>query len=115
MSSVGHRKVLIVEDEYFLASDLETAVEDRGWEVVGPAATVGAAFDLLNANTISDAILVINLGGEMVFNLADELVRRSIPFVFATGYEQDSVPERFADAPRCTKPCEASSVLALLP
>src|SRR3712207_8776632 len=41
---------------------------------------------------------------ETVFAVADALRRRSVPFVFATGYDRASVPDAYLDVPRWEKP-----------
>jgi DNA-binding response OmpR family regulator len=54
-------RVLIVEDELFVALDLVEAVESAGGIAVGPAANVSAALRLLDADGIEAAILDVNL------------------------------------------------------
>jgi hypothetical protein len=46
--------------------------------------------------------------------LADILAARGMPFVFATGYDRESIPERFDDHLRCEKPVGAESVAKAL-
>jgi two-component SAPR family response regulator len=107
-------RILIVEDEYLLADDLSDTLAAMGAHVIGPYATVQEA--LLNARQaqFDAAVLDINLRGEMVFPVADVLVALQIPFLFATGYDQGSLPERFADAVRLEKPVRAEKVTAVL-
>ncbi len=57
-------------------------------------------------NDIEAAILDVNLGGELVYPVADHLRARGIPFIFVTGYARESVERRFADAPILEKPVE---------
>src|SRR5690242_15509080 len=90
------RKVLIVEDEYFIADDLVHQVTQAGARVVGPAATVEEALALLDEAPIDLAVLDINLRGNVDFALADALERRNVPFVFATGYDGATIPPRHA-------------------
>ena len=101
------QRVLVVEDEYLLAEDLREGLEHQGAEVMGPAATVADALALLRTGPAPYvAILDINLGGEMVYPVADALRARGIPFIFATGYEPWSIPKAYADVPRAEKPVE---------
>ena len=110
-SSLQGRRVLVVEDEYMLAEDLREALESQGAEVVGPVPTVAEALDLLRREPAPHmAILDINLGGEMVYPVADALRARGIPFLFATGYEPWSILEAYADVPRMEKPVELRSL-----
>jgi len=50
----------------------------------------------------------------MVYPLADVLSARGIPFVFATGYDRESIPERFDDHLRCEKPVRVEKVAKAL-
>jgi hypothetical protein len=55
--------------------------------------------------------LDVNLGGEHVFPVADELVRRGVPVIFATGYDAASVlPPAHRDRPRLEKPFGAGEL-----
>ena len=105
------RRVLWVEDEYFIADDMARAFEAEGVEVVGPVGDLKTAMQLIEDDgPIDGAVLDINLHGEMAFSLADALVARGVNFVFATGYGSDIIPERFAQITRCEKPVEPSKV-----
>lgn len=109
------RRLLLVEDEYFLAADLAQALRAEGAEIIGPAASVDAALDLLDdIDKLDGAVLDLNLQGEMAFPVADELMKREIPFVFSTGYDQSVIPSRFGNTPRCEKPVKASEITRLL-
>ncbi|TPG37959.1 PAS domain S-box protein [Roseomonas nepalensis] len=82
------RRVLVVEDETLIAMELETALEEIGLEVVGPAQNLTDALRLVRDETeLHAAVLDVNLGGEdRVFPVADILLTRGVPIVFATGY-----------------------------
>ena len=110
----GH-KILIVEDEFFVADSLAMYLESLGAVVVGPAPGVAVALDLIaGTDRIDGAILDINLHGHPAFPVADALAARGVPFVFVTGYGSESIPERYASAPRRTKPFRAEDLIALL-
>ena len=110
MSFEGAR-VLVVEDEYYLADDLARALDRGGAETVGPVATVAAADKLIDQGGIDYAVIDLNLRGEMAFPLADHLREAGIPFVIASGYTPESLPERFRGVPQIEKPCDAEQVL----
>lgn len=102
---------LVVEDDYVLASDLVAKLSEVGMKIVGPAPNVQRALEYIeDSSQINVAVLDINLGGTMVFPVADELSKRNIPFFFATGYSRDVVPPRFADRIFVEKPLEMSEV-----
>lgn len=44
---IDGRRILIVEDGYFIARDMEVAFQGNGAEVIGPAANVDEALDLI--------------------------------------------------------------------
>lgn len=109
------RNLLVVEDEYFLADDLAAKFRARGASVVGPAASVDEALELLDGGAAVDgAVLDLNLQGEKAFPIADLLLARNVPFVFATGYDASAIPERFAGVKRCEKPVDAGKLARAL-
>jgi ActR/RegA family two-component response regulator len=109
------RRLLIVEDEYTVATDLARAFEEVGVDVVGPAGSVKEALKLLaEAGDIDGAVLDVKLCDEQVFPVADVLMDRGIPFVFATGYESWVIPPGYAAFPRCEKPVETAQLTRLL-
>ena len=95
--ALTNRRVLVVEDQFLIALDLEMALNDVQATVLGPVARVQAGLDLMaREGQISAAILDVNVGSEMVFLVADALLERSVPFLFATGEHPDTIPRRFA-------------------
>jgi CheY-like chemotaxis protein len=110
----GDPAILVVEDEYFLADDVARALSEAGASVVGPVPTAEEAVDLLKAGAIDFALLDINLRGQRVYQVADELLRRQIPFMFATGYDQSQIPEPYRGVPRLEKPFSVSQLIATI-
>lgn len=111
--SLQNCRILIVEDEYYLAEELAQELSDAGAVVIGPAATIERALMFLEPQPSPDcAILDVSLGGEPVFPLADALVARGVPFVFTTGYDPATLPERFANIPICEKPINVGRIIA---
>ena len=109
-------RVLVVEDEYFLADDLASALGRLGATVVGPVPTRADALACLDrGERIDAAVLDINLHGEMVWPLADALLARGLPFVFATGYGQAMVPSAYGRVPRWEKPFDPEDLVRALP
>lgn len=116
VSSLNGRSVLVVEDEYFIADDLRSELERSGARVVGPVGRLAEAAAVLAAGTAVDlAVLDIDLHGETVYGLASALRARGTPFVFATGYGADAIPDPFVDVPRWEKPYRYEALLAALP
>ena len=99
------RRILVVEDEFLLALDLEVHLKATGAEVVGPVPSISdAALLLAIARRLDGAVLDVNLGGEMVYPLADVLLGAGVPIAFVTGYSRRDLPERFHHVPRFEKP-----------
>jgi len=109
------QRLLVVEDDYLIATDLAMTLEDLGAKVVGPAGSVRQALEVIAAEGALDgAVLDINLGQERAWPIADELRRRGVPFVFTTGYDAWIIPEAYRDVPRCEKPVNAGVLARLL-
>ena len=114
-SLTGYR-VLVVEDEYFIADDLRIALEWFGAEVAGPVGRLAQAVALLDTDpSIHLAVLDIDLHGQQAYGLAETLRERGVPFVFATGYGAEAIPAAYAAVPRWEKPCLYEILLAALP
>jgi CheY-like chemotaxis protein len=114
-SDLRGRRILIVEDDYFIASDLAEGLAELGATVLGPSGSVKDALRHIAANGGPDAaVLDINLGREQAFPVADALLVRNIPFLFATGYSGDAVPPAYGTIPRCQKPIQSATVAKLL-
>ena len=97
-------RILIVEDQFLIAGDLSRAVTALGATVVGPCPTVETAQAMLAGRPVDFAVLDLNLRGDQVFPVAEELKRRAIPFAFATGYEAWVIPPEFQERPLLHKP-----------
>lgn len=96
--------VLIVEDQYLIADEMSRAITALGGQVVGPCPTVETAIARLDAEEVGFALLDLNLRGEQVLPVADELNNRAIPFAFATGYEDWVIPPEYRKHLRIQKP-----------
>jgi len=111
----GPHNILIVEDEPLIAMMLEDFLEILDKVAVGSADCVSAAMGFIEAGGIDAAILDLNLrGGETSLPIADALAAANIPFVFATGGSQDSVPDRFRGRPSLAKPFTMDGVAKAL-
>jgi DNA-binding response OmpR family regulator len=79
-------KILVVEDEFLIALELDETLRAAGFQVLGPATSVSAALELLNVERPDAAVLDVNLGGEWVTPVAEALRVKVVPFILATGY-----------------------------
>ncbi len=113
--TLSGRRILLVEDEYFIVDDMVRIFEESGAEVIGPAASVESALGILQSTPrIDGAVLDLNLRGEMSFPVADALAARGVPFVFATGYDGTAIPALYGHVVRCEKPVSADAIATAL-
>ncbi len=79
------KTILIVEDDPFIALDLQDIFETAGFSVLGPAATVSTAMTYLSGAEVDVALLDYNLGRETSLPLAKALDAEEVPFAFLSG------------------------------
>jgi len=91
-------KIMIVEDEALLALELELEVESAGHVVVGTAASLKAAFDIIETSVPEFAFVDVHLSdGPSGIDIGRRLADRNIPFVFVTGNVR-RIPDDFVGA-----------------
>lgn len=113
--SLAGRSVLVVEDEYVIALEMQRALADEGAEILGPVASVQGALELIDrCSRVDVAILDINLHGEPAYPVAKELRRKGVPFVFTTGYGAASVPKEFSTVRLIEKPIDPQQIARTL-
>jgi DNA-binding response OmpR family regulator len=106
---------LVVEDEFLVSLTTTDFLEDVGCEIVGPATDLSMAVRLAESEPLDAAVLDINIAGDMIWPVAEELRRRDVPFVFLSAYPQFAIiPVLFATAPRLEKPLEQNRLLRRL-
>lgn len=108
------RKVLVVEDDYYLASDAQKWLEGAGAQVVGPTGNSADAIRLAREERVDGAIVDINLGLGPSYTVARMLMDQRIPFIFITGYDKSAIPREFASVPRIEKPVDEKRALGSL-
>lgn len=115
MADMQGVRVLVVEDSALILMEVESAIEDAGGEVVGPATRLGQATALAETEEFDVALLDVNLDGEMTYPVADALARRAKPFVLATGYDpQTSIAAEYRDRPVLRKPYTGEGLVQVL-
>ncbi|HXF54368.1 MAG TPA: response regulator [Hyphomicrobiaceae bacterium] len=101
----GGPRVLLVEDEGLVALQLQMDLEENGYHVVGPGRTLQEGAALARSEQIDAALVDVRLGSETSASIAEILLARQIPFVFATGYTDSTIlPEHLRHVPRLNKP-----------
>jgi DNA-binding response OmpR family regulator len=104
-------RVLVVEDDYFIADEICTTLRKSGAEIVGPSPDLQHGLHLVKSEQIDCAVLDINLRGDLAFSLANELRQRGTPAIFATGYDSSVLPGTFSDSVRLVKPVDLGALL----
>lgn len=84
----NHPAVLVVEDEFMVALDIQAMLKRNGYKVLGPAGTIDAALRLLAHHQPDLAVLDVNLNGHPVVPVAKRLRSLQIPFVLASAYDR---------------------------
>ena len=109
-------RLLVVEDETMIALMLEDMLDTFGCTVVDVAGTLarGLAMATDAALCLDGAILDVNLGGEMVYPVAETLVERGVPFIFCTGYGRLNAETDFAHVPVLAKPYQQEELKSML-
>jgi len=103
-------RVLLVEDEALIVMLVEDALADVGCEIAGVASRFDDAFTKAQTLDFDVAILDVNLNGLRTFPIAEAIMARGIPFVFATGYGATSVPDGLNAVPILQKPFVSSDL-----
>ena len=108
------KRILVVEDEPFIALELEEMVVELGCTLAGSVAQIAEALVLIEAGHVDAAVLDVNLGMQKVDPVADALAARGCPFVFTTGYGRVGVPSTYNDRAVVEKPFSRDDVAAAL-
>jgi DNA-binding response OmpR family regulator len=108
------KRVLVVEDEFLVATLIEDMLQSAGCVVSGPIARVAEALDAVDHETYDAAVLDVNLAGDRIDPVADALSRQNVPFMFVTGYNTGALPGEFAARPRLCKPFKMADLLGTL-
>jgi CheY-like chemotaxis protein len=103
-------RILVVEDESLVAMLIEDSLIDIGCEIAGIASQVDEAMSKVSSLEFDAAILDVNLNGAQTDPVANALIERGIPFIFATGYGAAGLPELLQSAPVLGKPFQRSDL-----
>jgi CheY-like chemotaxis protein len=108
--AAGGKRILIVEDELMIRMLLEDMLDELGYRVAGEAAHIDEALAAAANPELDIAILDVNLHGRTIAPVAAILAERGIPFVFATGYGEQGVPDGYRDRPTLRKPFQKEAL-----
>jgi DNA-binding response OmpR family regulator len=103
-------RVLIVEDDFLIAIDLETILAKAGAKVSGPCRTVKDALAAIDG--VGAAVLDIRLGDQTVDPIARQLDERGVPFLFYTGQiDTDPIRRKWPDHKILAKPARPQCIV----
>ena len=108
------KRILVVEDELMIRMLLEDMLGELGYTIAAEAARIDEALQAAKDADFDLAILDVNLNGQPISPVADALVARGTPFVFATGYGEHGLPEPYRDRPTLKKPFQMEGLKLML-
>ena len=97
-------RMLVLEDDFLISSDLAEMIENSRCAVIGPACTLQQALELDAVSPADAGIFDISINGQITFELPQLFRQSGRPFVFLTGYDRTAIPEEFRDVPVVEKP-----------
>ncbi|MBZ7922918.1 response regulator [Ensifer adhaerens] len=99
------RAVLILEDNFLIASDAEEILTSLGIAEVTIAGNADQAMEILSRQGFDFAILDVSLDNHTSFGVADAMLARGMPFGFTSGYgDIELFPSHLRGIPRIDKP-----------
>jgi DNA-binding response OmpR family regulator len=99
LPTAAHKRILVIEDEIMMAFLLEEMLLALGYDIAGTAANIDEATKQIAHQSFDAAILDVNLNGKNTFDLAAQLQEKNRPFLFSTGYDAASLPEKYLNCP----------------
>ncbi|NRP21868.1 hypothetical protein LPJGGPFB_05127 [Ensifer adhaerens] len=106
--------ILVLEDDFLQADEIVRVISLSGAQVVGPCPSIDGCMMHLSSMYISAAVVDINIGAGPSFEIPRELARRSIPFIFLTGYDRTVVPQEFFAVKSLEKPADEDQLVSAL-
>jgi DNA-binding NarL/FixJ family response regulator len=108
------KSVLIVEDNFLVAEDLRSSMEQAGARIIGPIGDASQALAVAKKTKIDVALLDVGLRGQSSVAVARALAYRLIPFILVTGYVRDALPPELENALYLAKPVMTDTVLNVI-
>jgi len=101
-------RILVVEDDYFIANDVSDFLSALDCDVVGPFSSIEDSLREIDHRLPDGAVLDVNVAGRAVYPLARVLMQRKVPLLFVTGYDSRNISQTFKAVPHLTKPISAN-------
>lgn len=110
LKAAVRRSVLLVEDEVMIRMMVADMLEEIGYVIAAEAGDIDDAVRLVQVTDFDIAILDVNVNGKVITPVAEAVQLRGLPFVFATGYGAQGLPEKFRDRPTIQKPFQIETL-----
>jgi CheY-like chemotaxis protein len=102
--------VFLVEDEVMIRMMVADMLDELGYRVAAEAGEINEAIKLAQSTDFDIAILDVNVNGKVISPVAELIKARNRPFIFATGYGSQGLPEEYRDRPALQKPFQLESL-----
>lgn len=109
-TSAARRSVLLVEDEVMIRMMVADMLEEIGYIIAAESGDIDDAVRLVQTTDFDIAILDVNVNGKVITPVAEAVQLRGLPFIFATGYGAQGLPEKFRDRPALQKPFQIETL-----
>jgi two-component SAPR family response regulator len=110
-AALGGVEVLVAEDEFVLALELESTLRDLGCVLLGPTSSVAETLGLLTERRPDVALLHVSLADGLVTPVAEALAAAKVPFVVMTGYDRSGLKAPLLhEAPYLGKPFDTEGL-----
>lgn len=107
-------RVLVVEDNHLIATELRRMLDDLKCPVIDIASQLSEATALAQSAAIDGALLDLNLAGRQTYPVADILRERGIPLIIMSGYDASYLREDYADAAHLQKPFDCDELATMM-
>ena len=106
--------VFLVEDEVMIRMMVADMLEELGYSVAAEAGEINEAVRLAGSTEFDIAILDVNVNGKVISPVAEVIQGLGRPFIFATGYGAQGLPEEFRNRPTLQKPFQMETLAQVL-
>jgi CheY-like chemotaxis protein len=108
------RSIFLVEDEVMIRMMVSDMLEELGYRIAAEAGDIDEALRLVQCTDFDVAILDVNVNGKVISPVAEAVQLRKRPFIFATGYGVQGLPEKFRDRPAVQKPFQMDTLARVI-
>jgi CheY-like chemotaxis protein len=110
-SPLTGQRILVAEDESFIALELERMLESFGCAVVGPVSSVTEVLQYAAKGSLDGALLDVNLRGQQIFEILPKLETLGLRLIMTSGYNDATLfPAAFRRVPRIAKPFDETEL-----